>query len=116
MDAKLAQFVLFSSFASTLGNPGQGNYAAANAFLDALAPHRSAQGLPATALAWGAWELAAGMTAGASEADRARLRRFGISELSVEQGLALFDTARGAAPPLFVPVRLETAALRAQAR
>jgi len=115
-DSDLAQFVLFSSIASTLGNPGQANYAAANAFLDVLAQQRHADGLPATALAWGAWQLSTGMTAEASEADRARLRRSGVAELSAEEGLALFDAARDGARPLLAVARLDTAALRAQAR
>jgi polyketide synthase 12 len=112
-DRELSAFVLFSSAAATLGSPGQANYAAANAFLDALAHHRQTHGLPATALGWGAWEQTAGM---GNDTDRARLTRLGIAPLTDEQGLALLDTATTAAQPHLVPVRLDSAALRAQAK
>ncbi|MBF6175887.1 type I polyketide synthase [Nocardia blacklockiae] len=94
-DAKLSAFVLFSSVAGLIGAPGQGNYAAANAYLEALAWQRHAQGLPATAPAWGLWARTTGVSAGLGEADRARLARTGILPLSDAEGLALFDAAGG---------------------
>ncbi|WP_051791385.1 type I polyketide synthase [Amycolatopsis jejuensis] len=110
----LAAFVLYSSIAGVLGSPGQGNYAAANTFLDSLARHRKHEGLPAVSLAWGPWEQHTGMTANLSGADLARLERDGVAALPVEQGLALFDLAAGSAEPVVVPARLATASLRAR--
>ncbi|HWX45336.1 MAG TPA: type I polyketide synthase, partial [Solirubrobacteraceae bacterium] len=113
-EMELAEFILFSSAAATLGSAGQGNYAAANAFLDALAHHRRAMSLPGLALAFGAWDRATGMTGALSETDRARLARLGMIPLSDEQGLELIDVARVAEKPLLLPMRLDTVALRAQ--
>ncbi|MEU2396275.1 SDR family NAD(P)-dependent oxidoreductase, partial [Streptomyces sp. NPDC007369] len=92
------------------------NYAAANTFLDALAAHRRASGLAGTSLAWGLWTGVGGMGGELTEGDRERLNRGGIGALTPEAGLALFDAARHAADPLLVPLPLDLAALRAQAR
>jgi acyl transferase domain-containing protein len=89
----LSAFVMFSSAASVLGTLGQASYAAANAFLDALARHRANLGLPAVSIGWGLWSLPTGMTAGLTEKDRARLATAGLAELPVEQGLAMLDAA-----------------------
>ncbi|MFJ8587851.1 type I polyketide synthase [Streptomyces sp. NPDC093595] len=115
-DADLSAFVLFSSVAALIGSPGQANYAAANAALDALAGLRRAAGLPATSLAWGLWSEAAGMAAQLDEAELARLERMGMSALTAETGLALFDQSLDVDAAVVAPVLLETTALRAQAR
>jgi len=109
----LTAFVLFSSLAGTAGNPGQANYAAANAFLDALAGLRRAQGLPATAIAWGAWEPTGGMTAQLGTAGLDRVARGGVLPLAAARGLALFDELVAGAPPSTVAARLDLAAVRA---
>ncbi|MCZ7417354.1 MULTISPECIES: type I polyketide synthase [unclassified Streptomyces] len=112
----LRAFVLFSSFAGTAGSAGQGAYAAANAFLDALARHRHALGLPATSLAWGLWEATSGITARLDAADRARIARSGVAPLPTRDALALLDAALGTTRPVLVPVRLaEPHVLRARA-
>ncbi|WP_327585126.1 SDR family NAD(P)-dependent oxidoreductase [Nonomuraea sp. NBC_00507] len=116
-DLDLTLFVLYSGAAGVLGSPGQGNYAAANAFLDALAQHRRARGLAATSLAWGLWspESGSGMTGHLDEADLSRLSRSGMGALGLEQGLDLFDRALSADEAALVPIHLDLATLRAGA-
>ncbi|KNB50932.1 type I polyketide synthase [Streptomyces caatingaensis] len=108
----LRHFVMFSGAAGIFGGPGQGNYAAANVFLDALAHHRRALGLPATSLAWGLWGQSSGMTGQMDEADVLRMRRSGVRPLASDTGLALYDLAAALDEPLLVPVRLDLAAFR----
>ncbi|HEV3288634.1 MAG TPA: beta-ketoacyl synthase N-terminal-like domain-containing protein, partial [Streptosporangiaceae bacterium] len=110
----LSAFVLFSSAAATFGAPGQGSYAAANAFLDALAQQRRARGLPAVSMAWGLWEQATGITAHLRDADRKRASG-GAAALSDAQGLELFDAALAADVPVAVALNVDLAGLRAQA-
>ncbi|MHC6630359.1 SDR family NAD(P)-dependent oxidoreductase [Streptomyces globosus] len=96
-----AQLVLFSSAAGVLGGPGQGNYAAANAFLDALARQHAAAGRRAVSVAWGPWALDAGMAA-----DRDRLARGGIEPLPTGAALALLDAALAGPHPAVTALRL----------
>ncbi|MFD9545709.1 type I polyketide synthase, partial [Streptomyces sp. NPDC060022] len=104
-DTDLAMFVLYSSASATFGTPGQANYSAANAYLDALATRRRAEGLPGLSLAWGLWEQASGMTG--------HLRDQLSSGMSTKQALSLFDTALGCAEAQLLPVNLDLAVVRA---
>jgi pimaricinolide synthase PimS1 len=115
-DADLSAFVLFSSAAGLVDGTGQGNYAAANAFLDALAGHRRSLGLPATSLAWGLWSGGAGMGAALGDAELRRLGRLGLTALTPDASLAAFDAAVGTGEALVVPVRVDHAALRSRGR
>ncbi|QDL73959.1 type I polyketide synthase [Streptomyces malaysiensis subsp. malaysiensis] len=110
----VAAFVLFSSAAGTFGNSGQGNLAASNAYLDALAVRRRAAGLPATSVAWGVWDQT-GISGDLGVADQRRMARWGLVAHSAQEGLELFDAALRADDALLVAARLNFAGLRAQA-
>ncbi len=120
-DSELSHFLLFSSAAGLLGGPGQGNYAAANSFLDALAAKRRAQGLAATSLAWGLWAQESNLAEAMSEAERERVLRqtrmlLGFEPIPPEQGLALFEDSFHRGDSLLAPVAFDRPALRAQAK
>nr|WP_062342610.1 type I polyketide synthase [Herbidospora sakaeratensis] len=108
-------FVLFSSAAATFGAAGQGNYAAGNAFLDALAARRRAAGLPAVSLAWGAWVAGEGIGRNLKKGLLDRVTGGGTAELSADEGLALLDLALTRDEALLLPIRVDVAGMRAQA-
>ncbi|MFI9387117.1 SDR family NAD(P)-dependent oxidoreductase [Kutzneria sp. NPDC052558] len=112
--ADLSAFVLFSSVSGLFGGAGQANYAAANAFLDAVAEHRVSRGLPAVSLAWGPWSAETGMVGTLDDAAVQRLAREGFVPLTPEAGLALFDAAWQGPEPVLAPVRLEPRSLGGQ--
>uniref|UniRef100_UPI001EE4932D type I polyketide synthase n=1 Tax=Saccharothrix deserti TaxID=2593674 RepID=UPI001EE4932D len=99
-DHPVSRFVLFSSVAGVIGAPGRGTAAAADAFLDALAHHRAASGLPANTVAWGRW--AEGETTG----------RDGIRPVGDAEGVALFDAALALDAPFVVATPVDPAAIR----
>jgi NAD(P)-dependent dehydrogenase (short-subunit alcohol dehydrogenase family)/acyl carrier protein len=101
-DHPLDFFVLFSSLAGTVGSPGQGNYSAANAVLDALAHRRHARGLPATSLAWGPW---AG--AGMAEDLAAQLRSRGVMPMSADTALDAFERSLAIGGPVYVAAEVD---------
>ncbi|WP_405854126.1 SDR family NAD(P)-dependent oxidoreductase [Streptomyces sp. NBC_01515] len=114
-DLDLSVFAVFSSASGLFGSAGQGNYAAANAYLDAVAHRRRAAGLPGTSLAWGLWEQASGMTAHLGVADQARMSRGGVLPIAPAEGMRLFDAALRSPIALAVPIKLDLRALRADA-
>ncbi|MGY5074487.1 type I polyketide synthase [Streptomyces griseus] len=114
-DTDLAAFVLFSSAAAILGGAGQGNYAAANACLDALAQRRHAEGKPAVSLAWGLWAEETGMTGRLSQTERSRIARSGVLGLTTTEGLSLFDTALACSDAVLLPVKFAPGLLQTSA-
>lgn len=116
-DSHLTAFVVFSSAAGIVGSPGQANYAAANAFLDAFAADLRARGVRAMSLAWGLWGgFTGGMSAELSSADLARLKRAGIVAMSEGEGLALFDASLARPASLLVPAPFDVAAIERAAQ
>src|SRR5580704_10161662 len=109
-DLDLGMFVLFSSAAGVLGSPGQGGYAAANSFLDALAVWRQARGLAGVSVAWGLWEAASEMVGESG----ARVTAHGVSGLSAAEGLTLLDAALERGQAAVVAARLDAARLANQ--
>ncbi|WP_051796694.1 type I polyketide synthase [Kibdelosporangium aridum] len=108
----LAAFVLYSSAAGLLGRPGQSNYAAANGFLDALARHRVAHGLPAQALAWGPWSTVdgdGGMAGQVTGPARRHLTENGVRAITEQEGIGLLDRALRTAEPVLAQIPLDLA-------
>jgi len=96
LDEPLDYFVLFSSAASLIGSPGQGNYAAANAFMDMLAYYRRQQGYPALCINWGRWgEVGQAMKENRGE----RLDFRGFASMKPKEGLAILRSLLHQSPP-----------------
>ncbi|NUT22396.1 MAG: SDR family NAD(P)-dependent oxidoreductase, partial [Hamadaea sp.] len=112
LTADLKFFVMFSSTAAVFDGAGQGNYAAANAFLEGLAAYRRSLGLAATSVAWGLWSGSGGMGDLLDEAALARIRRTGTLPLAAADGTGLFDLAVRSGAPSVVATRLDLVALR----
>ncbi|WSU57483.1 SDR family NAD(P)-dependent oxidoreductase [Streptomyces sp. NBC_01104] len=109
----LAFFVLFSSVGGSVLAAGQANYAAANVFLDALAVQRRAEGLPATSLAYGLWDVATGLTE-AIEDDARLMAARGLPALAPADALRLFDAGLRSGLPALVPLAVDVPTLNAK--
>ncbi|MEV6365237.1 type I polyketide synthase [Nocardia asteroides] len=111
-ELNLTAFVCYSSIAGVVGNAGQANYAAANAFLDALARHRGRLGLPATSLAWGLWEQPSSMTEHLDEIVLNQMARSALVPMSSATGMELFDAALRSGVSALVPAVLDLHSLQ----
>ncbi|WP_344646587.1 type I polyketide synthase, partial [Winogradskya consettensis] len=114
-DLDLTAFVVYSSIAGLLGTAGQANYAAGNTFLDALAQHRRAHGLPGVSLAWGLWEQSSDITGHLADVDRMRMARSGLVPLRSVAAMELFDRAVRGNEAVLAVTPLDLAALRSSA-
>ncbi|WP_398911753.1 type I polyketide synthase [Streptomyces sp. CEV 2-1] len=112
-DHGLAFFVLFSSAGGSVLAAGQANYAAANVFLDALAAYRRAEGLPATSLAYGLWDVATGLTEAIDDDARLMAAR-GLPALAPADALRLFDAGLRSGRAALVPLAVDVPTLKAQ--
>ncbi|QSB16034.1 KR domain-containing protein [Natronosporangium hydrolyticum] len=108
-DLELSAFVLFSSAGGLVLAAGQGDYAAANVFLDALAVHRRALGLPGQSLAWGLWRTETGLSEQLDDGAIQRLTRLGFPPLRPDIGRRLFDAATSSDEPVLVPIHIDQA-------
>ncbi|MFF4377968.1 type I polyketide synthase, partial [Nocardiopsis dassonvillei] len=114
-DHPVEEFVLFSSAAGVFGAAGQGNYAAANTFLDSLAAQRRHEGLPAVSIAWGLWEEESGLTGHLDRVDRERVARGGTLPMTTREALSSLDASIRASDSLLVSARLDLSGLRSRA-
>ncbi|MFG3338070.1 type I polyketide synthase [Streptomyces tendae] len=113
-DLDLAAFLLYSSLSGIFGSAGQGNYAAANSFLDALAVRRRASGLPATSLVWGWWGQTSAIMDQLAEVDQKRFDRVGMVGFTAQEGMELFDLALQFPDSVLVPAKMDFEAMRNQ--
>lgn len=105
-DRPLDFFVCFSSLSAVLGSPGQGNYAAANCWMDALMQHRHAMGLPGLSVAWGPW-ASVGMAARLGKGIQAQIEAKGILPIPVSRALSILDYALGLDQPHVIAAAID---------